>query len=116
MKLVSVARKVILVIGTICFISMVTGVTLQLHLKICKHAEKHDYESCKICTSLLVESPKFLRSLETQVVCTEYIISDPIHPFYSILQPIQLKAFDPRPPPVSWRLVITFSRNFKHSL
>lgn len=101
MKLVSVARKVLLVIGMICFVSMVTGATLQLHLTSCRHAEKHDYESCKICTSLLVESHKYLHNLEAQVVCFEYFKSDPIHLFHTILQLIQLKAFGPRPPPAS---------------
>jgi hypothetical protein len=101
MKMVSAARKVFLVTGALCFISMATGATLQFHLLSYEHTDQHNPETCAICKYLLVHSPKFLYSPDIQIICFEHYSPDQEIPVRSFIQTIQLKAFDPRPPPIS---------------
>ena len=37
-------RKAVLISMTICFVAMVTGVSLQLHLLSHEHSQEHNYE------------------------------------------------------------------------
>ena len=109
MKSVRVARKVFLVTGTICFLSIVTGATLYLHLLSHELADGHNHEKCPVCTHLLIQPHKFLHSFETPVIYSECFISDPVQSIQIFLQTIQLKTFNPRPPPALSILSITFS-------
>jgi hypothetical protein len=98
-KLIGVVRKAVLIIGTICFISMAAGATLQLHLLTCEHPDKHNRDTCPICANLLFHSNKFLQYPQIQIIYFDYFESESSHPAYSSLQASFLEAFNPRPPP-----------------
>jgi len=100
-QLLGVTRKIVLVIGTACFISMATGVTLQLHLLSCAHPDKHDHDNCPICANLLIHSNKFLQYPEIQVIYYDYFVSGTVHPAHASIPKNYLTAFNPRPPPLA---------------
>ena len=98
-RLLAVTRTAVLVVGTACFISMATGVTLQLHLLSCEHPEKHDHDDCPICTSLLIHSNKFMQYPDIQVTHFDSLETNPFYPASTRLATNYLTAFNPRPPP-----------------
>jgi len=53
------ARKSVLILIAICFVSMVTGLSLQLHLSGDAHSHEHDFNRCLICQQLLLTPGKF---------------------------------------------------------
>jgi hypothetical protein len=95
------ARKVALILMTICFIAMVTGVSLQLHLLSHGHSHKHDFDDCSICRQLLVSPEKFAAEPQNNLPNTEpYKESVKFVPeFY--LTAFDCKPFNARPPPSS---------------
>lgn len=99
-RLNRVARTALLVIGTACFISATTGVTLQLHFLSCEHPEEHDHENCPICTSLLIHSNKFIQYPDIQIEYFDFLESNPFYPAFTRHSVNYLKAFNPRPPPL----------------
>jgi len=46
-------RKSALIIVVLCFVAMVTGLTLELHLLNHKHSDNHIPSRCRICHQLL---------------------------------------------------------------
>jgi len=94
-------RQVVLIFITICFVALVTGASLQLHLLSEVHPEKHDSEHCSLCQQLLLAPGKFILEPElavetgSQIEC--YIKS---HSTIYIKQ-FHYQQFDPRPPPAS---------------
>jgi len=60
-------RKTILIITTVCFVAMVTGLTLKLHLLSHKHPEKHDSSLCPICQTLLGNTDKISIAIELEI-------------------------------------------------
>lgn len=99
-RLNRIARTAVLVIGMTCFISMATGVTLQLHLLSYEHPEEHDHENCPICASLLIHSNKFIQYPDIQIQYFDSLEPNPFYPACTRLVTNYFKAFDPRPPPL----------------
>jgi hypothetical protein len=58
--LIRLARKAVLVLMTLCFVAMVTGVSVRLHWLSRDHLEEHDFDHCSICQQLLSASGKFI--------------------------------------------------------
>jgi hypothetical protein len=93
-------RKAVLICMTICFVAMVAGVSLQLHLLSNAHPEKHDSEHCSVCQQLLITPGKFVLEPELavemggQIECyVNFHSAICIKQFYH-------QQFNPRPPPV----------------
>ncbi len=94
-------RKVVLIFITGCFVAMVTGVSLQLHLLSHKHAEEHDFDDCSICRQLLVTHGKFtpvpqlcLPGIDQHKDSVEFVPEFYITAFH-------YNPFNARPPPSS---------------
>ena len=92
-------RKTVLISMTICFMSMFTGVSLQLHLLSHEHSLEHDFDDCSICRQLLISPEKFaaepltnLPDIEQHKDTFEFVPEFNITAFHS-------KPFNARPPP-----------------
>lgn len=94
-------RKAVIICIIVCFVAMVTGVLLQLHLHLLsrEHSQKHDFDNCSICQQLLVSPKKFAAELQT------YLPDKELHkdnfeftPQFCIAA-FHCKPFDARPPP-----------------
>jgi len=86
---------------TICFVAMVTGISLQLHLLSHEHSHEHDFDDCSICRQLLVSSKKF--AAEPQIILPDkelYKESFEFLPKFNIIV-FHCKPFNARPPPSS---------------
>ena len=94
-------RQAVLICITACFVAMVTGISLQLHLLSDTHPEEHDSKHCSVCQQLLIAHGKFLLEPELaiemggQIEC--YVN---FHSAICIKQ-IHYQQFNPRPPPVA---------------
>jgi hypothetical protein len=92
-------RKTVLIITTVCFVAMVAGLTLKLHLLSHKHPEKHDSSRCSICQMLLSNIGKTSITTEPKIEETNRVEYPPdficqIAPLFSNIRlPI------PRSPP-----------------
>jgi hypothetical protein len=94
-------RQAVLVCITICFVTMVTGISLQLHLLSEAHSEKHDTEHCSLCQQLLFSPDKYF--LESELT---FEISSKIQYCIDFHNNIYIKQshhqqFNPRPPPAA---------------
>lgn len=92
------ARKCVLMLAAVCFVSMATGATLQLHLLGHEHPHEHDSEHCLICQQLVV-SGKYVAEPGLQlddITRFEYFTDFYCHSYITIFNP---KSFSPRPPP-----------------
>jgi hypothetical protein len=98
-KLLRTSRKVVLVIGMLCFLSTVTGVTLQLHLLSHQHNDRHGHEDCDICKNFFAANQKFVLSSYTIMAFFEHFARDTQYSRPTIPGLFRLKAFNPRPPP-----------------
>lgn len=85
---------------TICFMSMVTGVSMQLHLLIIEHPQKHDAEHCSVCQQLLLAPGKFMA--EPPSILPEFNPQEDTVEFQSQSCTIafHFEPFRPRPPPL----------------
>ena len=84
---------------TICFMAMVTGISLQLHLLSHEHSHEHDFDDCSICRQLLVSPEKF--AAEPQIILPdrelykeslEFVLQFYVTTFHC-------KSINARPPP-----------------
>ena len=98
-KLHFAVRKVVLVIGLLCFLSTVTGVTLQLHLLTCEHNDRHDPEDCDICKQFFAANNTFILDSYTIITYFEDFTRDIQHSRPAIPGLFCLQHFNPRPPP-----------------
>ena len=91
-------RKFITILATVCFISMATGVTLQLHLLGREHSQEHNSEQCSICQQLMA-SGRYIAEQESQfdeIAQLKYFFDTYSRSFITVFN---LKSFKPRPPP-----------------
>lgn len=58
------ARKAVLTTAITCYVAMVTGTTLHLHLLSRQHPEEHDAAHCSICQQSLIAPGKFITEPE----------------------------------------------------
>jgi len=92
-------RKAVLICMTICFVAMVTGVSLQLHLLSHEHSRGHDFDDCSICRQLLITHGKFVPEPElTLEISSQIECCIDFHSAICIKQ-IHYQQFNPRPPP-----------------
>ena len=84
---------------TICFVAMVTGVTLQLHLLSHEHSHEHDFDNCSICQQLLASPDKFISELQTTLLDKELYKESIEFVLQLNVTAFQSKSFDARPPP-----------------
>ncbi|MHC4203991.1 MAG: hypothetical protein ACYSTT_05025 [Planctomycetota bacterium] len=93
------ARKVTLILMTIYFLAMVSGVSLHLHLSSHDHSHEHDSDDCSICRQLLVSLEKFAAEPQTSLPdkdlykeSVEFVLEFNVTAFYC-------KPLHARPPP-----------------
>jgi membrane-anchored glycerophosphoryl diester phosphodiesterase (GDPDase) len=98
-ELLGTVRKVVLVVGMLCFLSTVTGVTLQLHLLSHEHNKQHDHEDCDICKNFFAVNQKFILNSYTTMVFFEHFARNTQYSKPTIPGLFRLEAFNPRPPP-----------------
>lgn len=93
------ARRAVLTIAIACFVAMVTGITLHLHLLSHQHPGEHDAEHCSICQQLLIAPGKFIT--EPELVLLDYNLQKDTIEFQSqsYVIALQHEPFGPRPPP-----------------
>ena len=94
-------RKTVLICITVCFVAMVTGVSLQLHLLSHEHSREHDIDSCSICRQLLIAHGKFALEQELTLDIGDQFERD-VH-FHSTIcvKRFHCQPSDPRPPPAA---------------
>ena len=95
-------RKAVLICMIICFVAMVTGVSLQLHLLSDTYPEEHDSEHCSVCRQLLLTPGKFLQ--EPQLCLPD---TDRNNDSFEFVPEFYITAFhckplNARPPPSSF--------------
>jgi len=93
------ARKVVLILMTIYFAAMATGISLQLHLLSHKQSHQHDFDDCSICRHLLVSTEKFAAEPQTCLPDQELYkeIFEIVPQFF--VAAFHCRSFDARPPP-----------------
>ena len=92
------ARKAVLVFVTFCFVAMVTGASVQLHLRSHEDPDGHDSNQCSICLQLMAPS-KFTSAPELEL--------DDVRPLRGSVEFVprtcvivsHREPFNPRPPP-----------------
>jgi len=93
------ARMIVLILLAICFMSMVTGLSLQLHLLSHEHSHEHDFNDCSTCRQLLVSPEKLATGpqiiLPNKELCKESI---EFIPQFSVTT-FHYKSINARPPP-----------------
>ena len=94
-------RKAVLICMTTCFVAMVTGVSLQLHLLSHEHSQEHDFDDCSICRQLLITHGKFVPVLQLRLPdIIQNSDSFEIVPELYVTA-FHCKPFNARPPPSS---------------
>jgi hypothetical protein len=83
----------------ISFVTMVTGISLQLHLSSHGHQHEHDSGKCSICQQLLTVPGKFIVEPETDVHYSDPLGSNVVFRSQSFVLSLQFEPFTPRPPP-----------------
>lgn len=94
-------RKAVLICITVCFVAMVTGVSMQLHLLSHEHSREHDFDDCSICRQLLVTHGKFAPEPKLCLPDTDRNRDsfEFVPEFY--ITAFHCKSFNARPPPSS---------------
>jgi hypothetical protein len=100
MKLLGAARKVILVIGLLCFFSAITGITLQIHLLCHEHNDQHDHNNCDFCKLFFASNHRFFHDSYTVITSFEHFILNIQYSSSTAPGLFFLKVFNPRPPPL----------------
>jgi hypothetical protein len=100
MKLPDAARQVVLAIGLLCYLSAITGITLQLHLLCYEHSDEHDHEDCDICKHFFASNHKFVPNSYTIFTCFEHLTLSTQYSSPTIPGLFFLRTFNPRPPPI----------------
>ena len=95
----SLDRKAVLICITVCFVAMVTGVSLQLHLLGHEHPEEHDSEHCSVCQQLLITPGKFIMEPVSNLPDTGFHAYNVEFQSQSYVIAFHFEPFDPRPPP-----------------
>jgi hypothetical protein len=98
-KLLRAARKAVLVVGMLCFLSTVTGITLQLHLLCHEHNDLHANDDCDICKNFFAANQKFVLGSYTITAFFEHFARNTQYSKPTIPGLFRLEAFNPRPPP-----------------
>ncbi len=95
------ARKVTLILTTVCFTALVAGLTLQLHLLSHEHSQEHDFDNCSICRQLLITHGKF--ATEPQLCLPDIDRNKDSFEFVPefYITAFHYKPFNARPPPSS---------------
>jgi len=92
-------RKIIFIIATVCFVAVVTGLTLELHLFSHKHPDNHSSSRCSICQQLLITPNKFASEPQLSLPDTDLLKDEIEFPIHSYVTTFRHKPFGPRPPP-----------------
>ncbi|OHB78102.1 MAG: hypothetical protein A2Z25_23395 [Planctomycetes bacterium RBG_16_55_9] len=95
------ARKALLAFIIACFLAMVTGVSLDLHLLSHKRLQAHDAEHCSTCQQLLVSPGKFVMEPQSSLPDSNLDEDNVEVSFQSCAAALHCKPFDPRPPPLA---------------
>jgi len=92
-------RRNALILATVSFVAMVTGVSLQLHLLSQDHSGAHDFDHCSICQQLLTAPGKFIREPESRLPETDLFENDAVFPLHVHVIAFHHNPFGPRSPP-----------------
>ena len=93
------ARNSILILATISFLAMVTGLTLTLHLSSYKHHGNRDSDHCLTCQQLSTALKEFALEPEPKLYDADHFKH--YVQFYpaTYIQRLYRQPFNPRPPP-----------------
>ena len=94
-------RQAVLICITVCFVAMVTGILLQLHLLSDTHPEEHDSKHCSVCQQLLLAPGKFVPEPELTVEMGGQIKCYVNFHSAICIKQFHHQQFNPRPPPVA---------------
>lgn len=94
-------RQAVLICITICFVAMVTGLSLQIHLMSDKSPEEHDSKHCSMCQKLLLSPEKFILEPEFVVEMAGRIECYTKSHSNICIKQFRYQQFNPRPPPAA---------------
>lgn len=98
-NLIQITRKAALIIMTISFVALVTGLTLKLHLLSHIHTDNHTSSQCTICQQLLTTQNKFTLEPQFNLPDTGSFQDEIEFPLLSPIITFRHEPFGPRPPP-----------------
>jgi len=92
-------RKATLILMTISFVALVTGLTLKLHLYNHKNQDNHNSRRCSICQQLLLTPNQFTLEQQSSLLNTDLLKNIIDFPLQSPVITFHHEPFGPRPPP-----------------
>ena len=93
------ARKGVLIIATVGFAAMVTGMSLQLHLWSYDHHDEHDSDECSVCQHFLAATGKFMQEPRSGLPGLSLLESNAEFHLHVRVNIFQHSSFSPRAPP-----------------
>lgn len=79
--------------------SMVSGLSLQLHLLSIEHPQKHDAKHCSVCQQLLLAPSKFTQEPQSGLSDTDQLKGEVVFPLHVHITTFDHNPFSPRSPP-----------------
>lgn len=98
--MLNLARKIVLITGAVCFLAMVTGVMLVLHLSGEEHPETHDCEHCPICQQIFINPTKAIVPVGQSVILEDIILYQVDFIFDTPVVIEETQSCMPRAPPL----------------
>lgn len=93
------ARKGVLIITTVGFAAMVTGLSFQLHLLSHDHHDEHDSDECSVCRHFLTAPGKFMQEPKSELPGLSLLESKAEFPLHVCVNAFHHNPFNPRGPP-----------------
>jgi len=94
------ARKNILILATVGFTAMVTGLSLHVHLLAHDHGKTHDSAKCSVCITLHAAAGKFTAERQLDIAGLSRFQGDTDLPPDVHMSAFSRQPFAPRAPPV----------------
>lgn len=93
------ARKSVLMLATVSFLAMVTGLITMLHLLNEENHQEHGPDHCSICQQLLTVQKGFSSQQEPKIGYTKQIEYYKVPLYVTFIGRPYFQTFSPRPPP-----------------
>ena len=95
------ARKGVLLLATVSFMTMATGASLQLHLLTHDHQQEHDSDKCSVCQHFLTTPGKFTQEPKCELPGANLLKRDAEFPLHICITTFHHNPFSPRAPPLA---------------
>jgi len=96
---IQITQKVTLIIMTISFVALATGLTLYLHLLSHEHPVSHSSSQCSICQQILTTQNKIALEQQFNILDTDSFQDEIEFSLQPLVAPFRYEPFGPRPPP-----------------